>query len=215
MVTLEHPEILFPDRSTPLDLLAIGIPKVPLGMSDYQVKHFVMNFREFPTPFAQYAQSKLEVYSALNAIWDMYYNCRKALLDKALAECEIERLMSAEQTQRTEIEIELQRLEIEKCDFAIANLRLSAMSKLAELKSFMDIYKTYQYLEDESAEALSILEDESWRIKSAYFSDIQERYGLSPGGFGCLPHQMGGIEALLKLEDKNGEVDKSNSDSDR
>ena len=45
-------------------------------------------------------------------------------------------------------------------------------------------------------------EEENWKIKSVYYPELPERYGLTPSGFLKLPHENGGLNALIALQKK-------------
>lgn len=182
------------DRLKPL--LEIDFKGVTLGMTPFQIRHFVLNRKEFCTDFAQFQQAKLELYHRVMVLFDLYYQYRKASAEIKLAEGEIERLMNEPDGKIKEAKIELQEIEIEKNQFQILNIKKQAKDKLAEALVFYDVYQRYKYFDEMSKEELEKYEEESWKIKSAYYPELTERYGLTPNGILKLPHEEGGIEAL-------------------
>jgi len=70
--------------------------------------------------------------------------------------------------------------------------------KTAGRMCFLQEYKKHKKLETAGPEEIAKAEEESWRIKSAYYPELTDRYGLAPQGFLKLPHETGGLKALLK-----------------
>lgn len=199
-------EGLFDDASALSPLMELDIRGVRLGMSEFQLEHFVLNRREFPTDFAQFMQAKLELHHRVNVLFDLWYRYRKALAEIKLAEGEIEKIECEEDKFVTlrEAKIELQRLEIEKNGFIMRSLKQEASDKLSEALFFARIYKQLNSFEKMTREEIARFEEETWKIKSAYYSELQERYGLFPHGFEKLPHEKGGLKSLIETQNAGG-----------
>jgi hypothetical protein len=200
---------LFKDKSD-LDkikeVINIDLSKVPMGMSDFQINNFVLNKREFTNDLFMYKQAKTEIYSRINGFIDSWYQFREAQAKIKLAEGEIEDLKNEELNKLNpkvrEAKIELQEIEIEKNKFRISSLEQQSKEKLRETLIFYNAYDKYKYLEDKLPEELAKLEEEGWRIKSAYYHELAERYQLTPKGFIPLPHTDGGLNKLVELQGK-------------
>lgn len=182
----------------------IQINKLTFGMSPFQIKHFVLNRREFPTDFAQFLQSRMEIYHRLNIIIDLYYQYRECVSKSKLAEGRIEKISDEETYEKIkEAKIELQKLEIDKNSFKMVSIKNQAEDKLKELYEFYNVYKKYKDFESGSQKVIEEVEEEYWKIKSAYYPELWERYGLTPKGFSLLPHENGGLDSLIKLHENN------------
>jgi hypothetical protein len=174
----------------------------PTCMSAFQIRRFVLNRREFPTDFAQFQQAKLELYQRIQILFDLYFQFREANAQIKLAEGKIEQLEKEPDGKIKEANIELQKIEIEKNKFKIINIKKQAMDKLNEMLVFGETYKKFKKFDEMKPEELAKHEEESWRIKSAYFLELHERYGLTPSGFLKLPHENGGLKALIDIQQK-------------
>ena len=183
-------------------LLEMGLDGVPTGMTPFQIKHFVLNRQEFPTDFAQFQQAKLELYQRIQTLLDLYYQHREAKAKIKLAEGKTEELEKKPDGKIKEAEIELQMIEAEKNQLQIVSIKKQAMDKLNEMIAFGETYKKFKKFDELSLEELSRHEEEYWRIKSAYYPELLERYGLTPSGFMSLPHEEGGLQALIEIQQK-------------
>lgn len=188
------------------EVINIDLSKVAMGMSDFQINNFVLNKREFTNDLFMYKQAKTEIYSRINGFIDSWYQFREAQAKIKLAEGEIEDLKNEELNKLNpkirEAKIELQEIEIEKNKFRISSLEQQSKEKLRETLIFYNAYDKYRYLEDKLPEELAKLEEEGWRIKSAYYQELAERYQLTPKGFIPLPHIDGGLNKLVELQGK-------------
>lgn len=199
---------LFKDKSD-LDrikeVIDVDLGKIPMGMSTFQIDNFVLNNREFTNDLFLYKQAKMEISTRINGFFDAYYQLKEAHAKVLLAEGEIEDLLNNSQSVNTKIKeakIELQEIEIEKNKFRVSSLEQQSKDKLREILAFYRTYDKYRYLEDKSQEELTKLEEEGWRIKSAYYQELVERYQLTPKGFFKLAHQDGGLNKLIELQDR-------------
>jgi len=178
----------------------INLNGIKLGMSEFQIRNFVLNKKEFPTEFTQFQQAKAELYSRVQTFNDLYYRYRKAEVKIKLSDGIIDDLKINNNINEKirEAKIELQEIEIEKNKLSMINIKKQAIEKLQESLIFYETYKKYQHFEEESHEVIKQLEEESWKIKSAYYPELIERYGLTPNGFLQLPHENGGLKKLIE-----------------
>lgn len=186
-------------------IIDIDLGKISMGMSDFQINSFVLNKREFTNDLFQYKQAKMELFTRMNGFVDSYYQLKEAQAKIKLAEGEIEDLQNNSQNLNhkvKEAKIDLQEIEIEKNKFRLSSIEKQAKEKLREALVFYNAYDKYKYLENKSSEELAKLEEEGWRIKSAYYQELVERYQLTPKGFIPLPHLVGGLNKLIELQDR-------------
>lgn len=192
------------------EILDIDIGKVPLGMTEFQINNFVLNRREFPTDLMQFQQTKLEIHTRILVFADLYYQYRDAKARIKLAEGKIEDLKNTAQglnAKVKEAKIELQEIEIEKNQFKLKNIQHMAKEKLRETLAFYKAYQKFRLFESMKPEELAKLEEEGWKIKSAYYPEIQQRYCLTPDGFIPLPHEQGGLQVMIDRSTKHGNGD--------
>lgn len=187
---------LFNDRKSIGFLSELELDGVQLGMTPFQIEHFVLNRREFTTDFARFQQAKLELYHRLQTLFDLYYQHRTARANILLAEGTIEDLQRQKPGKTKDSRIELQKIEIERNNLMLLNIRHTAGEKLREAAVFKKVYDRYKKFDSMKPKEMAKLEEEAWRIKSAYYPELKERYGLTPEGFLKLPHEKNGIKNL-------------------
>ncbi len=203
---------LFKDKSDIENIkgiLDIDIGRIPNGMSDFQIENFVLNKREFTNELFQYKQSKVELFTRMNGFVDSYYQLREAQAKIKLAEGRIEDLQNNGNNLNVKIrdaKIELQEIEIEKNKFRLSSIEKQAKEKLREALVFYNAYDKYKYLENKSPEEIAKLEEEGWRIKSAYYQELFERYQWTPKGRLQLPHEIGGLKILENMQTQQEKV---------
>jgi hypothetical protein len=167
------------------------------GMSEFQIKHFVLNRKEFPTDFSQFNQSKFEMGSRLMTLIDLGLKYKKNNIKIELLQ---ERIKSTFPTKSKETELlnKLKEIDIERLRLSNESLVHQANKSALEIKSFYAIYKKFEKFNDISDEEAKKLEKEDWLIKSGYYVELQQRYGLTPEGFHLLPHEQGGLQKLIE-----------------
>lgn len=175
-----------------------------MGMSEYQINNFVLNEREFCTPFMQYHQAKVELFTRMQGFVDSYYQLREAQAKIKLAEGKIEDLSKQHDLNPKikEARIELQQIEIEKNRFRIDITEKQAKEKLRESLVFYRTYRKHRNFENLKPEEIAKMEEEGWRIKSAYYPEFPQRYNLTPKGRLPYPHEEGGLEVLMEMQDQ-------------
>ncbi len=191
---------LFDEPERAEKLFAISLDDVPLGMTRFQILHFVLNKKEFTNAWAQFKQAKFELFHRMQIFADLYYQLRKTEAEIKLAKAEKRQLQKKEKDRDIrEAKLELKQIEIDKSEFAIVNIKRQAGDRLNEALAFYEVYNNYnQELEGKSKEELEKMEVESWKIKSAYYPELPERYNLMPEGFLRWPHEDGGLKALMQ-----------------
>lgn len=181
----------------------IKLNGVSTGMTQFQITHFVLNKQEFPTPFAQYLQSRAEIFLRVHTIIDSYYQYRECLSRIKLAEGRIEKILKEEHIAKIrEAKTELQELEIEKNKFRMNSIENLVAEKIKETSVFYQVYREHKHFETDPEEEIRKAEEENWKIKSAYYPELTDRYGLTPIGFMELPHEKGGLKMLVEMAKK-------------
>ncbi len=207
------------DKEKISQLIDIDI-KIPIGMTEYQINNFVLNKKEFCTHLFQYQQAKMELFSRVQGFIDSYYQIREAQAKIKLSEGRIEELNNINNTNTNntntnntninqkvrEAKIDLQQIEIEKNQFKLISIEKQAKEKLREALVFYQTFNQYKYLEDLPQEELNKMEEEGWRIKSAYFPELPSRYNLTPRGRSLYPHEIGGLPLLEQLQEQMQKV---------
>ncbi len=185
----------------------IKLNGVSPGMTQFQITHFVLNKQEFPTPFAQYLQSRAEIFLRVQTIIDSYYQYRECLSRIKLAEGRINKFAKEEPYVKIrEAKIELQELEIEKNKFRMDSIKNLVAEKIKETSVFYKVYKEHKHFETDPQEVVQPAEEEFWKIKSAYYPELAQRYGLTPSGFMKLPHEDGGLPKLIDMVETQNQI---------
>jgi len=192
--------------------LDMKIDGLTFGMTSFQINHFVLNKQEFPTPYAQFIQARLEIHTRVNTFIDLYYQYRECLAKILLSEGRMEKIEKEETYSKIkEARLELQNIEIEKNRLRMASIKSQAEDKMREIQVFYRTYKEHVHFETDPPEEIQAAEEEYWKIKSGYYPELRDRYGLVPSGFLTLPHEKGGLEKLIELTGGNNvkTIDKS------
>ena len=190
------------DNENASELFNFNLNGVQTCMTPFQIEHFVLNKKEFPTDFAQFQQAKLELYHQLQTLFERLFDYREKKANIKLMEGEIEELQREKGGKIKEARIELKKIEIEKNNFQIVNIKKIAKDKLNEALVFYKVYQKYKKFDEMDTAELAKHEEENWKIKSVYYPELLERYGLTPSGFLKLPHENGGLNALIALQEK-------------
>ena len=184
--------------------LNIKIDGLTFEMTEFQINHFVLNKQEFPTPYSQFLQARMEIHTRVNTFIDQYYQYRECLAKILLSEGRMEKIEKEETYLKIkEAKLELQRIEIEKNGLRMNSIRSHAEDKIRELQVFYETYKKHRHFETDPPEEIKAAEEEYWKTKSAYYPELRDRYGLTPSGFITLPHENGGLEKLIELTGGN------------
>lgn len=189
------------------EILDIDTGNVPLGMTAFQINNFVLNRKEFPSDLMQFQHAKLEIHTRIQYFADLYYQYREAKAKIKLAEARIEQIKSEPldsipwsraqaYKELREAKTELHEIEIEKNRFRLKNIQYMAKEKLREAMVFYQTYTKFKEFESMKPEELAELEEEGWKIKSAYYPELQHRYSLTPEGFVPLPHEKDRLKVI-------------------
>lgn len=178
----------------------INLDSIYTGMTEFQIKHFVLNRKEFTNDLHMLNQAKFEIWGRVRTFLDLYYSYQKYQAEMELAEGEIEDLQidNTLNPKKKHAKIRLQEIEIEKNKWLLESTKKEAQKVLTECSYFHDIYDQFRDIDNLPPEEYKRQLEEGWLIKSAYFTELQERYGLTPGGFVKLPHEEGGLQILTE-----------------
>ncbi len=163
-----------------LDHVQVFFDDVQLGMSAFQIKHFVLNDEAFPLPDSKYHQAKLELYTRWQKIVDLEFAFKKSRAQTKLLHAQKlkwqETLQSATGHTRLEAEaqIELLDIEMEQQQTACMFQQKSCGETLREMRIFLDVVENLEgkvlYESKEAAEA------EHWMVVHAI---REERPGIA------------------------------------
>ncbi|GEM_PF-3584204 len=189
--------VIFDDKEGE-KLADLSLKGVQTSMTPFQINHFVLNRQEFTTDFARFQQAKFELYKRVQNFYDLYYQYREASAEIDLLNAEIEQTgKSVSKTK--EAKTELKRIAVERHKFKIACIKKEASDRLEEALVFLAVYEKHKHFDELSREEMEKHEEEAWRIKSAYYPELRDRYGLTPKGFLKLPHEGGrGLKGLIE-----------------
>lgn len=166
-----------------------NIETVPLGMSEFQINHFVLNGIEFPTDWAKFQHIKLQLRVAIGSLVDMYFQIQEAHATIALAKGQIEELENGVKSKVSSAKQKLRQISIEKNEFKINSVKQTAYEKLREIMCFYALFQNLKKFNSITLEESKQLEEETWKIRAMYNPEFKNRYGLSPAGFLKLPHE--------------------------
>lgn len=148
-----------------------------LGMSAFQIRHFVLNDESFPLPDSKYHQAKLELYTRWQKTADLEYAFRKNVAKSKLFEARRLKWESALDTgsshERLEAEAQIELLEIEREELRAARLSLqkSCAETVREIRVFLAVVEEMRpqlrYDSKEAAEPEHWLAVQASRQRSA------------------------------------------------
>jgi len=159
---------------------ALNLPDIfftaELGMSDIQIKHFVLRDNEFCTPFAKAKQAKFEIWNRLVELQNMAYDAQEALILAQKYEAEAKEASSP-------FDRELLRVRAQKKRFQYWVLRQRAWAIAQEIRSFYEAYQeaAAQGGDPQDPEERRRLEVEYWQKRMEAEPEVfWERYWLTP-----------------------------------
>ncbi len=175
------------NKQTLIELIS-NIKDVPICRSEFQIQHFVLNNKEFPTEWSKFQQIKLELHTGIQSLMDMYFQLEEARANIELTKAQIEELQ-IETSKINTAKIKLKQINIDKNKFRILSIYHTSQEKLREIMTFYDIFNDLKELNNISHKDNKIMEEETWKIKSMYNIEFKNRYGLTPEGFIKFPHE--------------------------
>jgi len=116
------------------------------GMTEFQIKNFVVNKVEFPTPFSRWRQAKLELWGRYCGVMETHFSYRETVAKIELAKARIERLRTKKSMSSDgnimsiyDAKIKLLKIKIERHYFSLAVTRKTVVDKLREMQAFFDV----------------------------------------------------------------------------
>lgn len=139
------------------------------GMTPIQIKYFVLNEIEFPTPYSKFVQVKMELASRYTRVVEIYYAIRK---NKAKIDIKAE-AMDAE---KSSAKRNLLGIEREELEMKVLSLRAQLKTIIEEAKIFFAIYESYK--DFDTLPQKEKVEMEAWSAKAKNMPHLfEERYG--------------------------------------
>jgi hypothetical protein len=155
--------LLTQNEQSLLDKIKLFFDDMQIGMSAFQIKHFVLNDESFPLPDSKYHQAKLELYTRWQKIVDLEFAFKKNGVQMKLQHAQRmkwqEALHSASSYERLEAEaqIELTELEMEQLRAALMFLQKTCAETFREMRVFLEVVEELKnkliYESKEAAEA--------------------------------------------------------------
>ena len=175
------------NKQTLIELIN-NIKDVPLSRSEFQIHHFVLNKKEFPTEWSKFQQIKLELHTGIQSLMDMFFQLEETQANIELTKAEIEELQ-IETSKINSAKVKLKQINLDKNKFKIISIQHTAQEKLKEIMIFYDIFNDLKELNCKTYKDNKIMEEETWKIRSMYNNEFKNRYGLTPEGFIKFPHE--------------------------
>lgn len=151
------------------------LSKTYLGMTEYQIKNFVLNKKEFPTEWSRLQQAKLELYIRFKNLILLYFDWLEAKAKMKLYEEQIKELSDSPVDQAKK---ELLKVKVMREQFKMNEIKKVANDKVKECKAFLDTYLKYKHLDDLPVEEQEKLIEETWKKKVMMMPEIfEDRYG--------------------------------------
>ena len=157
---------------------------VPQGMTSFQIRHFVLSNKDFPTVDSKWWQAKLELWVRLQNVIQMHYDHRKRVATIKELKADI-----MEQTDiasdpcikdyemlRAEAITERLLVEVEESEFSLAMIQKGIGDKMKEMETF---WRSMQSFEDNmrfSKEDKEEQEVSFWNAKSKYDAELTRRF---------------------------------------
>ena len=176
------------------------------GTTRFRLLHLTaLSEKESPNDYLKYEQVKMEYYNRIKLFIDLLHQYNKAQADMMVIEAEIDELNINKElsTKLIQAKIAQHNVENDRLEYQIFTIKKIASAKLAELNILKEVYDRLKYIDDIPQNEKAKLEEEGYRIKSAYFQELIDRYGLTPQGFIKYPHEEGGLKGLLEVYQKN------------
>lgn len=145
------------------------------GMTEWQIRKFILNDVEFPTPFSRWRQAKLEMWVRYQNIMNMHFDYREAL---AKIDLEKERIRNWERSKDPLLhaKIKISEVEIDRNKFKVYVIRKQVKDVLQEMSVYYDavMEEMPKITQDDKAEDVKF-----WKEKMKRQPDIfRERYGI-------------------------------------
>lgn len=132
------------DQISMIKMVVKKFPSIPQGMTSYQIKMFVFNEEEFPTPYAVYYQAVLEIWvrvqTIMNSIMEIKMTNQRGKIKNAEAQSLLSKAKfslfdrSANRERAELVKLEAQS-ELMKVPFSTIDLE----TKIKELNVFLEI----------------------------------------------------------------------------
>ena len=168
---------------------------VPQGMTNFQIRKFILGDLEFPTIDSKWWQAKLELWVRMQNVIGMHYEYRKKVAKIKELKTNIDELNYNNSQLDSSIKSDIQKkknnaitehtqVEIEENEFTIACIKKGIVDKLKEMSAFWNIMKELEPKMTYSKENKDDQEEEYW-IKKAF--NTPELVNRHPEVFADIP----------------------------
>lgn len=158
---------------------------IHFGMTEFQIKNFVVNRVEFPTPFSRWRQAKLELWTRYCGVMETHFSYREAQAKIELAKARIQKLnrkaLDAKEEESRNIhmtKMKLLRIKISRHYFSLAATRKTVRDKLGEMQAFYEVVQENEpfVTGDEKEEDKKFWNEKMKRMPGIF----KERYDIEP-----------------------------------
>ena len=109
------------------------ISDIHKGHSDIQIKDFILNDIEYPTPYGKFMQVKMELVSRYSRLVDAHFDIKETEIKAKMKERDL--LNSTDDLERQLLEVQLERLQVE-----LHGKKSAFEGLLDETRRFFSIY---------------------------------------------------------------------------
>lgn len=110
----------------------------PFGNTEFQIRNFVLNNKEYPTPFSKYRQAKIELWARFQSLVEDHFQYREALADIELEKAKIEKWSQYDDPIK-KARIKKARINIDRNLFKIQVIKKMVKDRIREMKIFYNI----------------------------------------------------------------------------
>jgi len=150
------------------------LDKIKLGMTEIQIKSFVLNEKDFPTPFSKFKQAKVELWSRYENVVNMLFDIEKTKANIEMKEALIEDLDNSKINQAKS---KLYQIDIKRKEFQLKVSHKTVSEKLSEMKHFLDVYNELKGFEGMDENEVLRQEMETWIKRAKLEPKLNERHG--------------------------------------
>jgi len=147
------------------------ISDIHKGHSDIQIKDFILNDIEYPTPYGKFMQVKMELVSRYSRLVDAHFDIKETEIKAKMKERDL--LNSTDDLERQLLEVQLERLQVE-----LHGKKSAFEGLLDETRRFFSIYASMSEFHNLTPDEAHQLEADYWCKKALNMpTEFEQRYG--------------------------------------
>lgn len=200
---------------------------VPQGMTEFQIKNFVLGDLDYPNADSKWWQAKLELWVRMQNIISMHYDFKKrsAIIEEVQASIdelkynienldEINKSIDIIHSRRDNAKIKKFQVEIEENEFALVCIKKGINDKLKEMKTFWEAMQELRPLMKYGTESKEEQEYDHWLAIAKKTPLMIERHGEvfadNPEIIARYPQYYKTKEEIRRLEATRGTSNEKN-----